>query len=205
MFGIALFVAAEYFIVGVIIAIASILMGLVWPIAKSLGHVLTSPRLHDRRSRSVAVTFGGIAVLSAALFLAPVPLHTVSEGVIWLPEESFVRAAADGDFKRLLVAPGEGVKSRRGARRNRRSDRDGRDDDHPSGSGRSRSRAVRVRAVHGSCPGKSHTSGSSRCGRRHCRGDAVKLINSQFAAWPMARSWFRAPTTCPEDTSSVET
>jgi putative peptide zinc metalloprotease protein len=111
MFGIALFVAAEYFVVGVIIAIASILMGLVWPIAKSLGHVLTSPRLYERRSRSVAVTFGGIAVLSAALFLAPVPLHTVSEGVIWLPEESLVRAATDGDFKRLLVAPGEGVKA----------------------------------------------------------------------------------------------
>jgi putative peptide zinc metalloprotease protein len=41
----------------------------------------------------------------------PKKLLVLAEGVIWLPEESFVRAAADGHFKRLLVSSGGGVKA----------------------------------------------------------------------------------------------
>ena len=36
----------------------------------------------------------------------PAPLHTVAQGVVWLPEAAIVRAGADGVVTRLLAAPG---------------------------------------------------------------------------------------------------
>jgi putative peptide zinc metalloprotease protein len=40
---------------------------------------------------------------------APVPLHTTTEGVVWLPEHAHVRARADGFVVRLQSRPGQEV------------------------------------------------------------------------------------------------
>jgi putative peptide zinc metalloprotease protein len=37
------------------------------------------------------------------------PLHTTSEGVVWLPDRAILRAATDGFAERLLVEPGARV------------------------------------------------------------------------------------------------
>src|SRR4029077_8887310 len=43
------------------------------------------------------------AVIMLAIF--PFPLHTVSEGVVWLPDDAILRAGTDGFVRRLLVPP----------------------------------------------------------------------------------------------------
>jgi putative peptide zinc metalloprotease protein len=43
------------------------------------------------------------------LFAVPMPYHTHSEGVLWLPEEAIVRAGANGFFADFLVKPGSQV------------------------------------------------------------------------------------------------
>ncbi|HDR17038.1 MAG TPA: hypothetical protein ENN79_16430 [Desulfobacteraceae bacterium] len=49
----------------------------------------------------MAVTVGIVALVT----LVPVPLSTVTDGVVWAPENAFVRAGADGFVERLLVEP----------------------------------------------------------------------------------------------------
>lgn len=106
---IALFVAGKAFFVGVLIALWALGMQFVWPLLRGLSFVLTSPRLDRRRARAVLATAFGIAGLAAFLALVPLPSWTRAEGVVWLPEQARVRAAADGLVVRLLAEPGTRV------------------------------------------------------------------------------------------------
>jgi len=106
MIGIALFLAGEYFTVGVLLAIWTLVTGVVLPLGKALRHVVASPRLRRHRVRAVTITAGAVAGLVALLLLVPAPLHTVAQGVVWLPEAAIVRAGTDGVITRLLAQPG---------------------------------------------------------------------------------------------------
>ena len=100
---IILFVASEYLVVGVILGIWAGLMIFVWPLAKSLIFLASSPVLRTQRPRALLVT-GMLAVLFwAAVSLVPVPFGTVSEGVVWADEEALVYAGADGVVAEVLV------------------------------------------------------------------------------------------------------
>ncbi|WP_270935663.1 PqqD family peptide modification chaperone [Falsiroseomonas oryzae] len=107
--GIALFVAEHFFVVGALMAIGGILLTIVWPLAKAFWHVGTSPRLQLKRGRAMAMTFGGLAAAALLLTVVPAPLRTTSEGVVWLPEETIVRAGSDGFVRAVATAPGSWV------------------------------------------------------------------------------------------------
>jgi putative peptide zinc metalloprotease protein len=106
MLAIALFVASQYLAVGVAIAVWSMLTGVVVPMAKALGMVLTSPRFHRNRLRAVSTTAGALLAAALVLCFLPAPFQTTTEGVIWLPENAVVRAGTDGFVRALLVEPG---------------------------------------------------------------------------------------------------
>jgi putative peptide zinc metalloprotease protein len=106
IFAIALFISSAYLAVGVAVALWGIFAGLILPIAKAMWHVIASPRLQRNRARAVLVTCGFILFAAVVLFSIPAPLHTTTEGVVWLPENANVRAATNGFVRRLLVEPG---------------------------------------------------------------------------------------------------
>ena len=106
MVAITLFVANQYFFIGVGLAIWALFMQAVMPVYKWFKHLFTSPVLMQRRERAVAVTAAFIISVTAVIFMIPVPLNTVTEGVVWLPEKSHVRAMADGFVDSVLVKPG---------------------------------------------------------------------------------------------------
>jgi putative peptide zinc metalloprotease protein len=108
-FWIALFIAGEFFVIGALLAVWAVAMQVVWPLVKGLTFVLNSPRLNRQRVRAVLATAGGVATLAAFLGLVPLPSWTRAEGVVWLPEQSQVRAQADGLVVRLLAEPGSRV------------------------------------------------------------------------------------------------
>jgi putative peptide zinc metalloprotease protein len=56
------------------------------------------------------VTIGTIVIVVAMLFLIPMPLNTMAEGVVWMPEHSYVRAGSNGFIQDILVKDGELVK-----------------------------------------------------------------------------------------------
>lgn len=109
LFTISLFVAAHYFVVGALIAGWGLVVGLVLPVYKGLKYVSTGARLEKRRLRAASISVAAVAVFVGALFLIPLPLFTVSEGIVWLPEESYVRAADNGFVSKVPASPGASV------------------------------------------------------------------------------------------------
>lgn len=103
---IVLFIAEKFFFVGVLLAVWAATSMFVLPLFKGLRFLVASPRLGRRRGRAMVVSMGAAAIIAAAVFLVPVPLSTRTEGVMWVPEESFVRAEAEGVVERIVAKPG---------------------------------------------------------------------------------------------------
>jgi putative peptide zinc metalloprotease protein len=104
---IVLFVATQFFVVGVVLALWAIVIMLIVPLAKGTWFLLTNPRLDAVRGRALAVTAGCLAMILASLLYVPLPYATVAEGVVWVPERARVLATADGTVTRL-AAPSDG-------------------------------------------------------------------------------------------------
>jgi putative peptide zinc metalloprotease protein len=108
---IVLFIASRFFFIGVLFAIWAGLSMLVIPAAKGAKFLSSSPKLTRKRARAVLVSGILLAAIGAVIFLVPVPLGTRGEGVLWIPDHSFVRAATDGFVERLLAVPGSRVET----------------------------------------------------------------------------------------------
>lgn len=109
--GIATFVATGFFFVGVAIGLWVLFNAFVWPIAKGLAHLATSPKLSGTRLRAGLVTSGFAAALGGFLVVLPLPYATVAQGVVWVPEEALVRAQTDGIVVATGATPGGLVKT----------------------------------------------------------------------------------------------
>jgi putative peptide zinc metalloprotease protein len=109
MMVIALFVAAEYFVVGVILAIWVVITAIILPLAKGLVYLLSHQKLRRYRLRAIAVTLmlGWLGWLG--LFVLPTPHWTRADGVIWVPEKAQLRAGADGFVRQVSARPGQVV------------------------------------------------------------------------------------------------
>ncbi|MDR3352855.1 MAG: peptidase M50 [Zoogloeaceae bacterium] len=106
---IILFVAGEFFIFGVLLAVWGTVTLIGAPLWKAWRHVTRSPLLQRRRVRAIRITLlltAGVAFLAFAL---PLPLRTQAEGVVWLPEQAILHAGGNGFFVRWRVAPGTWV------------------------------------------------------------------------------------------------
>ena len=105
-FGIALFVAQQFFVIGVLIGLWSLATGVFWPLFKGLRALATGAQFADRGPRIRAVMGGGAVLLALLLFALPLPHHTSADGVLWLPERAILRAQSDGFARSLLAEPG---------------------------------------------------------------------------------------------------
>lgn len=96
-FGIALFVASHFFFIGVLLAVASLVGAVVWPVLKGLSFVFFSPKLKGRRTRAIGLTSAGLAGVAALLLAVPVTYATLAEGVVWIADdEATVRTGSEG-------------------------------------------------------------------------------------------------------------
>jgi putative peptide zinc metalloprotease protein len=103
---IALFIATRFFFIGVLLAGWAVAVMAVMPVVRTIRHLFTSPRLHANRSRAVGVSLGLAAAVLGFLLFVPTPYHTFAQGVVWLPEESLVRARSKGFLVEYLAQPG---------------------------------------------------------------------------------------------------
>jgi putative peptide zinc metalloprotease protein len=108
---IVLFIASKFFFIGVLFAMWAAISMMVLPAAKGIKFLTSSPRLSRKRARSVLVTGLLLAAFAVVIFFVPFPLGTRAEGVLWIPDHSFVRAATDGFVEKLLAKPGSRVKA----------------------------------------------------------------------------------------------
>lgn len=109
MVAIILFIAGEFFIFGVLLALWGAFGLFIVPLWKAGKHILESPTLHRYRERAIKLTAVLVTVILIFGIIVPLPLRTQAEGVVWLPEQALVRAGVNGFFKRWLVAPGSQV------------------------------------------------------------------------------------------------
>ena len=110
-FAIISFIAAKFFFIGILMALWSVVGLAVVPACKKIHYVMTSPALREKRGRAVAVTWGLILGVLVLLFLLPFPSWTRTEGVVWAPDESLVRAGAEGFVDRVRATPNTSVKT----------------------------------------------------------------------------------------------
>lgn len=103
------FIANQYFVIGVILALWSAIGLFGIPLWKAWKHVAASPSLHRRRRQAIQISLVLIIGLALGLGLIPLPLRTQAQGVIWLPEQALVRSQTEGFFVRWLTEPGQAV------------------------------------------------------------------------------------------------
>jgi putative peptide zinc metalloprotease protein len=106
--GIALYLAGEFLVVGVVLAAWAVLMQIIRPLFRSVLFLATSERLEARRLRAGGVIAG--VLLAGFLFLNwQAPLVTRTEGVVWLHAQGEVHSGIDGFVHEVHVASGEPV------------------------------------------------------------------------------------------------
>jgi len=109
MFAIAMFVAAEYMLIGMLLAIWAMVASIVMPVVALASFVALSPRLTGSRTRAMAVTASLAALIGGLLFFVPAPSWTNAQGVVSIPEQATVRAGAEGFVMRVVATPGARV------------------------------------------------------------------------------------------------
>lgn len=96
---IILFVATKFFIIGVLMAIWSAGTMIGAPVWKAFKHVMRAPQLERVRPHARRVAMGMVAAALVLAFVVPMPLRTTAMGVVWLPEQSILRASSPGFFQ----------------------------------------------------------------------------------------------------------
>jgi putative peptide zinc metalloprotease protein len=110
MLTVALLVATQVVVVGVLLALWSIGQMLIWPLLKGLRFLVTAPALRDHRGRAVLVTAAGTGLVLGALLVVPVPYATLAQGAVVAPEDAALRTGADGFVTAILAQPGQTVR-----------------------------------------------------------------------------------------------
>ncbi len=108
-FAIVLFIAGQYFVIGVLLALWAGFSSIVLPIGKGIVHLVSGKSLRRKRQSSWIIAGGTLTVVLGVMFLVPFPVWTRTQGVLWVPDQSVVRAGADGFVTRIVATPGQSV------------------------------------------------------------------------------------------------
>ncbi len=106
MLSIALFVAAQLHGVGAVLALWTVLSGVFYPLGRGIWYLAWGPALRPYRLRAALVSGGVVALAALLLFGVELPYGTVTQGVVWAPAGSDLRAGAEGQLTRLIALPG---------------------------------------------------------------------------------------------------
>lgn len=96
MVGVALFVAGQFFFIGVALAIWAVFNAIIMPLLKGLWWLIEAPELRGNRLRAVTLTGAALAAVLAALLVMPVPLATRVDGVVGVPESAVLNVEGEG-------------------------------------------------------------------------------------------------------------
>jgi putative peptide zinc metalloprotease protein len=102
-------VTDKFFYMGLVLAAWVVTLQVLLPLYRGFGYLVASPALHKKRHRAFAAT--GLVTLSlvALLGFMPIPSYTLSQGVVWQPDEVRLRAEHDGFVEALMVDNNQAV------------------------------------------------------------------------------------------------
>lgn len=105
IFSIILFIAGKFFFIGVVLAIWAGMTSILFPIWKAIRFVVSNPKLASKRTRAILASLAVVGVMAGILGVVPAPLTTRAEGVVWLPEQAFIRASTSGFVEEIIAQP----------------------------------------------------------------------------------------------------
>ncbi len=111
LFGIILFVAGQLYVVGLLLAVWSMITWAVVPLAKFIYWLVTDPSLHEHRVRAVVATVVFLAVLLGVIGVVPAPDRYRTVGVVESVKRVELAVQTDGFVKEVLVDAGDPVKA----------------------------------------------------------------------------------------------
>ncbi len=109
MLVISLFIASKYYVVGVLLAVWSIYMTLLAPLIKTISKPFTDRQLQQNQGRVFSASISAVLIIALLVAIIPFPYATKAEGILWVPEQSFIRAGASGIATKLTAEPGSFV------------------------------------------------------------------------------------------------
>jgi putative peptide zinc metalloprotease protein len=105
---IAFWVAGQFMIVGVLLAIWAIGSQIVYPLGRGLCRLLPALLQVGRMAR-FSMMSGSLVLIALLGLLLPTTHSTYSEGIVSLPENALIRAATDGVVSEVVLGDGDRV------------------------------------------------------------------------------------------------
>jgi putative peptide zinc metalloprotease protein len=105
MFAIVFLVADRFYAIGSALAIWAISTQIVWPSCAWVYALTRNQEFRRQRFRSLATGVLLVGALAVVLGWTPMPLSTRAQGVVWLPQNSEIRAGADAVIVELVAEP----------------------------------------------------------------------------------------------------
>lgn len=103
---IAVFVATQFFVIGVLLAIWNIWSSLVMPIVKIFKTLLSNSQFREYRQLAWSWIAAFVSFIVILVFFVPMPSSTLAEGIVWVPEQVEIRSGTNCVIDKVLVEPG---------------------------------------------------------------------------------------------------
>jgi putative peptide zinc metalloprotease protein len=102
-------VTEKFFFLGLVLAGWMVSLQIIQPAYKALSYLLTSPALQRKRGRALTASSLLAGIVVAVIGFMPIPSYTLSQGVVWQPDEVRLRAQHDGFVESLMVKNNQSV------------------------------------------------------------------------------------------------
>jgi putative peptide zinc metalloprotease protein len=103
--GIALYLASQFFFIGVLLALWGLILQLALPAFRGITNLRNDPRVRSAQVRVVGTLISLVVGVLFLIFVVPFPSWSIHEGVVWIPERAQLRAGTGGFVTRFAVAP----------------------------------------------------------------------------------------------------
>ena len=104
-------VTGKFFLIGVILTFWLVSLQILLPLYKMLSFIFSSPSLSNKRSRAILSSTLIITLLTAVLGFMPIPSYTLTEGVVWQPDDALLKAEHDGFAGPLKVVNNQRIEA----------------------------------------------------------------------------------------------
>jgi putative peptide zinc metalloprotease protein len=104
-------VTEKFFYLGIVLAAWLIGIQVLRPLYRAVRYIVASPALSRKRNRALGSSLAILILMVVIFGLVPMPSHTLSEGVVWQPDEVRLRVEQEGFIAALAVDNNQRVTS----------------------------------------------------------------------------------------------
>ncbi|MCP3849890.1 MAG: hypothetical protein GY694_06590 [Gammaproteobacteria bacterium] len=104
-------ITEKFFLLGVLLTSWILILQIGLPLFKMLSFIFSSSSLTHKRSRAILLSTLLIGLFIVLSGFTPIPSYTLTEGVVWLPDEALLKAQQNGFAGSLKIKNNQTVKA----------------------------------------------------------------------------------------------